>query len=38
MIPLTKEEDKSYKDQEACHICEEVFCMYKVDENYTNHC
>ena len=23
MIPLTKEENKSYKEQEACHICEE---------------
>ena len=22
MIPLTKEENKSYKEQEACHICE----------------
>ena len=36
MIPLTKEENKSYKDQEGCHICEEVFCMDKYDENYTN--
>ena len=36
MIPLTKEENKSYKDQEACHICEEVFCLDKDDENYTN--
>ena len=36
MIPLTKEENKSYKDQEACHICEELFCMDKDDENYTN--
>ena len=22
MIPLTKEENKSYKEQEPCHICE----------------
>ena len=36
MIALTKEENKSYKDQEAYHICEEVFCMDKDDENYTN--
>ena len=36
MIPLTKEENKSYKDQEACHICKEKFCMNKDDENYTN--
>ena len=33
MIPLTKEENKSYKEQEACHICEETFCMDKDDEN-----
>ena len=36
MIPLTYEENKSYKEQEACHICEEKFCMDKDDENYTN--
>ena len=23
MIPLTKEENKSYKKQKICHICEE---------------
>ena len=34
MIPLTKEENKSYKDQEACHICKEKFCMDKDDKNY----
>ena len=34
MIPLTKEEKKSYKKQEACHICKEKFCMDKDDENY----
>ena len=27
MIPLTKEENKSYKEQEKCHICKEKFCM-----------
>ena len=32
MIPLTYEENKSYKEQKACHICEEKFCMGKDDE------
>ena len=36
MIPLTKEENKSYKEQEKCHIYEENFCMDRDDENYTN--
>ena len=36
MIPLTKEEKKSYKKQEACHICQKEFCYDKNDENYTN--
>ena len=36
MIPLTKEENKSYKEQKTCHICEEKFCMDKDDENYKN--
>ena len=36
MIPLTYEENKTYKEQEACHICEEKFCMDKDDENYKN--
>ena len=35
MIPLTYEENKSYKEQKACHICEEKFCKEKDDENYT---
>ena len=35
MIPLTKEENKSNKKQEKCHICEEKFCMDKDNENYT---
>ena len=34
MIPLTYEENNSYKEQETCHICKEVFCMDKHDENY----
>ena len=36
MVPLTKEENKSNKEQEKCHIYEETFCMNKDDENYTN--
>ena len=36
MIPLTKEENKSHKEQKICHICEEKFCMDKDDENYKN--
>ena len=36
MIPLTKEENKSYKEQEKCHIYEENFCMDRDDENYAN--
>ena len=36
MIPLTKKENKSYKEQNKCHICEEKFCTDKDDENYKN--
>ena len=36
MIPLAYEENKSYKEQKTCHICEEKFCMDKDDENYKN--
>ena len=36
MIPLTKEEYKSYKTQETCHICEKKFCVDKDDEDYIN--
>ena len=36
MILLTKEENKSYKEQEAYRICEEKFCMDEDDENYKN--
>ena len=40
MIPLTYGENKSYKEQEACHICKEKLCMDKDDENYKvkEHC
>ena len=34
MIPLTYVENKSYKEQEACHICKEKFCMDKDDKHY----
>ena len=33
---INYEENKSYKEQEACHICEEKFCMDKDDGNYKN--
>ena len=36
MIPLTKEENKSYEEQETCHICEQRFCMDKNYEDYIN--
>ena len=36
MIPLTKEENKSYKEQETCHICEGKFCVDKDNKNYKN--
>ena len=36
MIPVTKEEYKSYKEKETCHICKEKFCIDKDDENYKN--
>ena len=31
---LTNEENKFYEEQEACHICQEKFCMEENDENY----
>ena len=31
MMPLTKEENRSDKEREACHICEEKFCTDKDD-------
>ena len=34
MIPLTYKENSSYKEQEACHIYQEKFCMDKDDKNY----
>ena len=34
MIPLTDDENKSYEEQEACHICEGKFCKAEDEENY----
>ena len=34
MMPL--EENKSYEDQQACHICEGKFCTDEDDEDYKN--
>ena len=36
MILLTAEENKSYKEQKTCHICEGKFCIDKRGENYKN--
>ena len=36
VILLTEEENKSYKEQEICHICHEKFCTDEHDENYKN--
>ena len=36
MIPLTKEENNFYNEQEICYICKEKFCMDKDNKNYTN--
>ena len=36
IIQLTKEEQRSYKKQEMCHICKGKFCVDKLDENYKN--
>ena len=36
VIPLTAEENKSYEEQEACHICKERFCPDKSYESYKN--
>ena len=32
----TKQENKSYEEQETCHISEKKFCMDKNDEDYIN--
>ena len=37
MILLTDDENKSYEEQEACHICEGKFCKAEDEENYKKH-
>ena len=34
MIPLTKEENKFYKEQKLCYIGKGKFCLDKDDKNY----
>ena len=34
MIRLNKEENRSYVEQEVCHICKKKFCKDEYDENY----
>ena len=36
MMPLTKKENKSYKEQNKYHICKVTLCRDKDDENYKN--
>ena len=36
MIQLTVEEDRSYEEQEVCHICQKKLCTDWHDENYEN--
>ena len=36
MIQLTVEENRSYDEQEVCHICKKKFCTDEHDENYKN--
>ena len=36
VTPLTDEENKSFEDQEACHIYERKFCTDEDDEHYKN--
>ena len=34
MMPLTDKENRSYEEQELCHICKKKFCKDEHDENY----
>ena len=41
MIPLTDEENKSYKKQKVCHICKKGFCTDDDNKKYhkvRDHC
>ena len=33
---MTVEENRSYEEQEVCHICKKKFCTDEHDENYEN--
>ena len=33
MIPLSKEENKSYEEQDVCHICRKIFYSNKNENN-----
>ena len=36
MMSLTDEENRSYEEQEVCHICKKKSCTDEHDENYKN--
>ena len=36
MIPLSEEENKSYEEQEVCHICKKKFYLHENDETENN--
>ena len=45
MIPLTDNENKSYEEQEECHICQKEFCYdknekkkFKIYQKVRDHC
>ena len=45
MIPLTDNENKSYEEQEKCHICQKEFCYdknekkkFKIYQKVRDHC
>ena len=45
MIPLTDNENKSYEEQEKCHICQKEFCYdknekkkFKLYQKVRDHC
>ena len=45
MIPLTDNENKSYEEQEKCHICQKEFCYdknekmkFKLYKKVRDHC
>ena len=41
MVPLTDEENKSYKKQKVCYICKKEFSIYADNKRYhkiRDHC